>query len=112
MMVAFRTAVEALDFTLALARNPGHERITMRAGIHVGQVSIKGGDAFGAMVNYTARVAGSALGPEIWVSDRAKGDIDEEKAKSHAALSWMEHPACELKGFSGRHRLWAVRVSG
>jgi class 3 adenylate cyclase len=112
MMVAFRTAVEALDFALALARDPGHDRVKIRAGIHVGQVSIKGGDAFGAMVNYTARVANSARGPELWVSDRAKGDIDEEKAKAHGLLRWQEHPDCELKGFSGSHRLWSVRVGG
>jgi WD40 repeat protein/class 3 adenylate cyclase len=112
MMVAFRTAVEALDFALALAREPGHDRVKIRAGIHVGQVSIKGGDAFGAMVNYTARVANSAGGPELWVSDRAKGDIDEEKAKAHGKLRWQEHLDCELKGFSGSHRLWSVEVAG
>src|SRR5262249_12761842 len=112
MMVAFRTAVEALDFALGLARDPGHPRLRIRAGIHVGQVSIKGGDAFGGMVNYPARGAGSARGPEIWVSDRARGDIAEEKAKAHESLSWQEHPHCELKGFAGGHRLWSVKVSG
>jgi hypothetical protein len=57
-------------------------------------------------------VAGSARGPEIWVSDRARGDIAEEKAKTHESLSWQEHPHCELKGFAGGHRLWSVQVPG
>ncbi len=110
LMVAFRTAVEGLDFALALAADPGHERLRIRAGINVGQVRIQEGDAFGVMVSYTARVAGQAAGPEVWVSDRAKGDIDEEKARAHEALAWREHPDCELKGFAGRHRLWSVRL--
>jgi class 3 adenylate cyclase/GTPase SAR1 family protein len=110
-MVAFRTAVEALDFALAFYAAPGHARVQLRAGIHVGQVLIKAGDAFGAMVNYTARVADLANQGEIWLSDRAKGDVDEEKAKAHEGLGWSQHAACELKGFAGLHRLWSVRIA-
>jgi WD40 repeat protein/class 3 adenylate cyclase len=109
LMVAFRTAVEALDFALAFYQDPGHPRVAIRAGIHVGQVRIKAGDAFGAMVNFTARLAALAPGSEIWLSDRAKGDVDEEKAQAHEGLAWAEHAACELKGFAGTHRLWSVR---
>jgi class 3 adenylate cyclase len=110
MMVAFRTAVEALDFVLGFCHDTGDSRIQIRAGIHVGQVRIKEGDAFGAMVNYTARLAGLARGAEVWISDRAKGDVDEEKAKAHESLCWVEHAGCELKGFSGSHRLWSVHA--
>jgi class 3 adenylate cyclase len=108
LMVAFRTAVEALNFAIELYTNTGDSRIKIRAGIHIGPVHIQEEDAFGATVNYTARVVRMAEGAEIWCSDRAKGDIDEEKAEAHKALRWREHPDCELKGISGRHRLWSV----
>lgn len=91
-----------------LYTNTGDSRIRIRAGIHIGPVHIQEEDAFGATVNYTARVVRMAEGAEIWCSDRAKGDIDEEKAEAHKALRWREHPDCELKGISGRHRLWSV----
>jgi class 3 adenylate cyclase len=110
LMVAFRTAVEALDFSLEFARQTGHPRVSVRAGLHVGQIHIKEGDAFGSMVNYSARVVSHAEGAEIWVSDRGRDDVIEEKAKSHEGLHWEEHQSCELKGFPGTHTLWSVRL--
>jgi len=53
LMVAFRTAVEAINFALELYANTGHEQVKIRAGIHVGLVHIEKEDAFGTMVNYT-----------------------------------------------------------
>jgi adenylate cyclase len=108
LMVVFRTATEALDFALALSTNTGHSKVRIRVGIHVGAIQIEEDDAFGSMVNYTARVESQAEGAEIWVSERAKKDIDEEKAEAHNHLSWTEHNDCELKGFSGKHILWSV----
>src|SRR5262249_45380387 len=110
LMVAFRTAVEALDFALGLQANTGDERIRLRAGIHVGPVHVQETDAFGLTVNYTARVMRMATAEEIWCSDRTKGDIEEEKAEAHKRLCWTEHPQCELKGIAGRQRLWSVVV--
>jgi class 3 adenylate cyclase len=107
-VVAFHTAVEALNFALELSGSTGQERIKIRAGIHVGPIRIEGKDAFGLMVNYTARVESSAKGAEIWVSDRTKQDIDQEKARAHEGLHWNQHPDCELKGFQGKHILWSV----
>jgi class 3 adenylate cyclase len=74
----------------------------------VGLVQVEEEDVFGAMVNYTARVQSQTKGSEIWVSDRAKSDIDEEKAKTHQQIRWIKHPDCELKGFSGKHVLWSA----
>ena len=108
LMVAFRTAVDALNFVLTLHADTGHERIKIRAGIHVGLIHIEEDDAFGTMVNFTARVESQAKGDEIWVSDRVKTDVDEEKANAHKLLEWIEHPNCELKGFPGTHKLWSV----
>jgi class 3 adenylate cyclase/GTPase SAR1 family protein len=111
LMVAFRTAVQALNFALAFSGDTGHERLRIRIGLHVGLVHIEKGDAYGAMVNYTARVQSQAQQPEIWLSDRAKEDLDQVKAKAHRRLRWTEHPGCVLKGFPGTHRLWSVVAS-
>jgi len=107
-MVAFRTAVEALNFALELQADTGDDRVKIRAGIHVGPVHIQEEEAFGTTANYTARVIRMAEGSEIWLSDRAKGDIELVKAEAHRSLCWTEHAERELKGFPGRHRLWSV----
>ncbi len=107
-MVAFRTATEALDFALEFYAHTGDARVLIRAGIHVGHVSIEDGDAFGTMVNYTARVVGLAPGAEVWVSDRAHDDIAEARTASHHALQWQPHPDCEVKSFSGKRMLWSL----
>jgi class 3 adenylate cyclase len=108
-MVAFRTSVDALDFALKLFSNPGHERIKVRAGIHVGPIHVEEEDAFGAMVNFTARVVGMAEGAEIWISDETKNNISQENATRHADVEWDAHAACEIKGFPGRYVLWSMR---
>jgi small GTP-binding protein len=107
-MMAFRTAVEALDFTLSVFSRTGSNRIKIKAGIHVGPVRIEEDDAFGTMVNLASRVVGKAEGPEIWTSDSVKHDIDLEKARRHANLTWIEHADCELRGFPARRTLWSV----
>ena len=106
-MVAFRTALEAFNFALDLHNNTGHAEIQIRAGIHVGTVRIEEEDAYGAMVNYTARVESMAEGAEVWVSDRAKLDIAED-AERDRPLRWNLHPNCDLKGFRGKHKLWSL----
>src|SRR5262249_16905613 len=108
LMVAFRTAAEALNFAVEFQADTGDDRVKIRAGIHVGPVHIQEEEAFGTTANYAARVVGMAEGAEIWASDRAKADIDLEKAEVHRYLCWTEHPERVLKGFPGRHRLWSV----
>lgn len=107
-MVAFRTAVQALDFAVALYANTGSRRVSVRAGIHVGPLYIEEEDGFGLMVNYTARIVHLPPGAEIWVSNTAKSHIEEEKARRHINLEWVAHENIELKGFEGKHTLWSL----
>jgi class 3 adenylate cyclase len=107
-MVAFRTAAEALNFALALQADTGDDRVKIRAGIHVGPVHIQEEEAFGTTANYAARIVRMAEGAEIWMSERAKADIEEEKAEVHRLLRWTVYPECELKGFPGKQCLWSV----
>ncbi|HXM49052.1 MAG TPA: adenylate/guanylate cyclase domain-containing protein [Pyrinomonadaceae bacterium] len=106
-MVIFRTALDAMDFLLALVSDTGDERLRIRAGIHVGSARIIGDDIFGNMVNYTKRVEGTDLPVAIRLSDAAKNQITDEKAERHSRLSF--HPLeVEFKGFTEPQRIWAV----
>ena len=107
-MVAFRTAVHALNFALKLQKSTGHPRVAIRAGIHVGAVRIEAKDAFGSMVDFTARIQHCAANAEIWLSDRAHSDIETEKSKAHAQIIWRKHPHIELKGFKEPQTLWSI----
>jgi class 3 adenylate cyclase len=108
VMAAFHSAADALDFTLALRRQTGHELVKIRAGIHIGSVEVSPGDAFGQHVSMAARIEAKAKDGGIWVSDEIKDDIDTLGASKHGELKWMPHPNEELRGFPGRFMLWSV----
>lgn len=109
LMLAFHDVSSALDFCLQFYHDPGEERIRMRAGIHVGIVQLEGEDAFGSTVDFASRVVGAIRSSEIWLSERAKADIDLHKAARHKSLIWHGHKDIELKSFPGLHTLWSVR---
>ena len=92
-MVAFRTAVDALDFALDFHANTGDNRIRIRAGIHVGPVRFIDNDMFGMMVNYTKRVESTDNPHWIILSDEAKHHIDYEKASHHAGIRFGQRRA-------------------
>lgn len=108
VMAAFHNAGDSLDFALNLHRNSGHERVKIRAGIHIGPVEVGAGDAFGQQVSMAARVEAKAKGGGVWVSDQVKKDIDIQRASKHRQLNWTEHPGEELKGFPQKCTLWSV----
>jgi class 3 adenylate cyclase len=65
-------------------------------------------DVFGGTVNFAARVVGAIKGAEIWVSERAMGDIDQLGAATHKTLKWQKHADVAMKGFPGTFALWAM----
>ncbi|MDI7266709.1 MAG: TIR domain-containing protein, partial [Myxococcota bacterium] len=107
-LAAFRSAPTALDFAVALHADTGHPDVAIRAALHVGPVQVREEDLFGMTVNFAARVLGQAVGAEIWLSKRAKQDIDQRGAARHRALEWTKHGECALKGFRDTHTLWSV----
>ena len=111
-MVAFHTVVDALDFSVSLNADTGDRRIRIRAGIHVGPVTIEEQDAQGAAVSYAARVMGMAANGGVWLSSEAKNHIDQEKAQRHESLGFEAHRDCTLKGFPGHQFLWSVEGTG
>jgi len=107
-IVAFHDAGSALDFALALTRDPGSAEVSIRAGIHIGPVGVSADDVFGQQVNMVARIEAKAEQGGIWVSAKVKDDIEIRKSARHRHLVWTPHPNEELKGFPGRFMLWAV----
>jgi len=107
VLAAFHAAGDALDFASAVNRDPGDERISVRAGIHVGPVTVEENDVYGATVNYAARVVAATKEAEVWLSSEAKSHVDQEGAPHQALLRWLNHSGLEIKGFPGKHILWS-----
>jgi WD40 repeat protein/class 3 adenylate cyclase/GTPase SAR1 family protein len=108
-MTAFRSVEKALDYALALQEHPGHAKVRVRAGIHIGPVTVEKDDVFGGAVNFAARVIGAIKGAQIWLSDRAKEDIERFGSAQHKRLKWQRHQGVVMKGFPGVFTLWELR---
>ncbi|MEW6303394.1 MAG: adenylate/guanylate cyclase domain-containing protein [Verrucomicrobiota bacterium] len=108
-MAAFRSVHQALDYAMALQADSGHAQVEIRAGIHIGPMQVEENDVFGGAVNFAARVVGAIKGAEIWVSDRAKEDLDRGGIGAHTQLQWDRHEGLPMKGFSGTFTLWSLR---
>ena len=108
VMAAFHAASDALDFASAVNCDPGDDRIQVRAGLHVGPVTVEENDVYGATVNYAARVVAAPQAAEIWLSNEAKSHVDQEGAPHQATLRWLNHTGLEIKGFPGKHILWSL----
>jgi hypothetical protein len=53
-------------------------------------------------------VVGAIKGAEIWLSDKAKGEIDQLRADHAKRSRWELHENVEMKGF-GKFTLWSVK---
>jgi class 3 adenylate cyclase len=108
-MIAFSSARRALECAIGIqqalrehtVKHP-EGALSVRVGLHTGEVVKEGDDFFGKNVAMAARVAGAARGGEILVSSLVKeladtGDIDFGTVRE-----------VELKGFSGTRRVHEV----
>jgi class 3 adenylate cyclase len=107
-LAAFHDAGEALDFALALQKQAGVHDLKIRAGIHIGPLHVERNDVFGGTVDFAARVVGAAKEAEIWLSSRAKEDIEALRATRHSHLQWQCHEGTVMKGFAGTFNLWSL----
>lgn len=97
----------ALDIQRAVAGSHRRLRRTpvrVRIGIHVGTAVTRDGDYFGRNVAKAARVAASATGGQVLVSEEVRAVLDGRDPGT-ALRPAGEH---ELKGLAGTHTLWAV----
>jgi class 3 adenylate cyclase len=74
-LVAFKCANSAIQFASTLIADPGDDRLSIRAGIHVGRVIIEEEDAFGTTVNLASRASSLADGGEVFVSEAVMKEL-------------------------------------
>ena len=123
-MVAFKSASEGLKCAVAIQRalagraltpdpSPGAPgegsaaAIRVRIGLHTGAMVRDGDDFFGREVNYAARVASSASGGQVLVSELVR-----ELVGVGGGFSFDDGRELELKGLTGTHRVYAVVFGG
>lgn len=110
ILALFHDATAAVGFALSLYGDTGHAVVRIRTGVHVGQVSVDDGDAFGRHVNLTARVMGFAKASGVMVSSRVREDITHRAEAWSTNLRWTEFPNITLKGFPQPETLWTVET--
>jgi class 3 adenylate cyclase len=105
-MIAFAEPEQAVlcgvDVQRALRRRPNGIRV--RIGIHAGKSVRRGDDLFGRNVAMAARVAAHADGGQTLVSESVRDAVTGDD------IAFDDGRDVELKGFSGQHRLYAVKV--
>jgi adenylate cyclase len=104
-MIAFAKPEQAVNCSVDVQRELGKraDGIRVRIGIHAGKSVRRGDDLFGRNVAMAARVAATARGGEVLVSESVRDAVADK-------VAFDDGRDVELKGFSGRHRVYAVRL--
>ena len=101
MLATFEGPARALHCAAAVRRRARADKLEIRAGVHVGEVELVGGDVRGVTVHEAARIM-SAAGPgEILVSDLTRA------LAQAAGLQFADRGTRELKGLEGEWKLAA-----
>ncbi|GAB5437780.1 adenylate/guanylate cyclase domain-containing protein [Falsiruegeria mediterranea] len=102
-MSVFPSATEALQAAMSiqqtLARGHQEPRLSVRIGVHTGDVVHSGKDFFGTVVNKTARVAAISGPDEIRVSHATRTMVGTAK------FTFTEPLSVPLKGLDGEHMI-------
>lgn len=108
-MLAFQSGRDALSCAISIQRAFATRNITaepairLRIGLHTGELVRKADDFFGRHVNFAARIASSAAADEILVSS-----LLHDILKPLREFSFSTRRPKTLKGFKGKHKLYAV----
>ena len=101
-----RSTVPAAVCACAQAICAGARRlgIEVRAGLHTGEVEIRGDDVSGIAVHLAQRVSALANPSEVLVSQTVADLV------AGSGIEFDDRGEHELKGFDGRWRLFAVKT--
>jgi DNA-binding NarL/FixJ family response regulator len=102
-MLAFAGARPAVGCACEIQRALAGHSLAVRMGLNTGDVVDEDDRYFGRTVYLAARISGQARGGEILVSDVTRALVGELQGVGFADRG--EH---DLRGLSGRHRLWEV----
>jgi class 3 adenylate cyclase len=100
---AFDRPIAAVRCALAMVEAMPSLRLQIRAGVHTGEVEVRGADLGGLAVHIAARVAALAGGGEVLVSSTVKDLL------AGSGVGFDDRSEHELKGVPGTWRLFAAR---
>ncbi len=75
LLIMFSSAVDAVRCAIRIQTLLRDEELTIRAGIHVGEVIFKDGDVFGSAVNVAARIQPLASANGICISEDVRNQV-------------------------------------
>jgi class 3 adenylate cyclase len=102
VFATFDGPARALHCADAMRRTASRQGLTIRAGVHVGEVELVGGGVRGVAVHEAARVMAKAGAGEILASEMTR------VLASTAGLQFEDRGLYELKGLAGEWRLYAL----
>jgi class 3 adenylate cyclase len=102
MFATFDGPARALHCARSIQRAAGEEGLSIRAGVHVGEVELVGANVRGVAVHEASRIMGQAAADEILVSETTR------VLALPAGLAFEDRGVHELKGLEGEWRLHAV----
>jgi class 3 adenylate cyclase len=102
VFATFDGPARALHCADAMRRAASRQGLTIRAGVHVGEVEVVGGGVRGVAVHEAARVMAKAGAGEILASEMTR------VLASTAGLQFEDRGLHELKGLAGEWRLYAL----
>lgn len=79
LLMMFNSAGKAVRFAMAMQEKLREDELTIRAGIHIGDVIFEEGDVFGSAVNIAARIEPLALAGGICISEDVRSQIRNQK---------------------------------
>jgi class 3 adenylate cyclase len=106
LMMAFRTSSDAVRFAIDFANDTGVEYISIRVGIHSGEVQVRDNDVYGLNVNLTSRVQHILPREGILATDSVKRDY-QRRVGLDSGVRFLER-RLELKSF-GNEVVYIVR---
>lgn len=103
MLATFDGPARAMRAAVAICAEADRLGIEVRAGLHTGEVELRGDDVSGVAVHLAQRVSGLAGSGEVLVS-RTVADL-----VTGSGIEFDDRGTHELKGFEGSWQLFAVR---
>ena len=107
LLMMFGSAIEAVRFATAAQERLKDEELTIRAGIHIGDVIFKDGDVFGSAVNTAARIEPLAQPNGICISEDVQNQL-----RNKDDIITISCGKKELKGVSKPVEIFEVLIEG
>jgi class 3 adenylate cyclase len=101
-LALFDGAARAIQAAVAIRDRSRERGLSVRIGVHTGEVELVGNDVRGAAVHEGARIAGEASADEILVSATTR------TLASGGGFTFQETHGHALKGFDGERTLYSV----